>query len=51
LQALERARHETFDVVISDLRMPEVDGIDFLSLMSALQPHSVRMILTGTADF
>ena len=51
LQALERARHETFDVVISDLRMPEVDGVAFLSLMSAVQPQSVRMILTGTADF
>ena len=51
LQALERARHETFDVVISDLRMPEVDGVAFLSLMSAVQPRSIRMILTGTADF
>ena len=51
LQALELARRETFDVVISDLRMPEVDGVAFLSLMSAVQPDSVRMMLTGTADF
>lgn len=51
LQALERARHETFDVVISDMRMPEVDGVAFLTLMSAVQPDSVRMMLTGTADF
>ena len=51
VQALERARHETFDVVISDLRMPEVDGVAFLSLMSAVQPDSVRIMLTGSAEF
>ena len=51
LQALELARRETFDVVISDLRMPEVDGVAFLSLMSAVQPDSVRIMLTGSAEF
>jgi|CXWL01.1.fsa_nt_gi DNA-binding NtrC family response regulator len=51
MQALDRARRETFDVVISDLRMPEIDGVAFLSLIGALQPDSVRMILTGSADF
>ena len=48
--ALGRARHEFYEVVISDLRMPEIDGIAFLSLLAALQPASVRMILTGAAD-
>ena len=48
--ALGRARHEFHEVVISDLRMPEIDGIAFLSLLAALQPTSVRMILTGAAD-
>lgn len=51
LQALERARHETFDVVISDMRMPEVDGVAFLMLISAVQPDCVRIMLTGAADF
>ena len=50
LLALGRARHEFHEVVISDLRMPEIDGIAFLSLLAALQPTSVRMILTGAAD-
>ena len=49
--ALEAARQRDFDVVISDLRMPEIDGVGFLSLVSALLPDSVRMILTGSADF
>ena len=49
--ALEAARQRDFDVVISDLRMPEIDGVGFLSLVSAVLPDSVRMILTGSADF
>jgi two-component system, probable response regulator PhcQ len=49
--ALDAARQREFDVVISDLRMPEIDGVGFLSLIGALLPDSVRMILTGTADF
>ena len=49
--ALERCRHEAFDIVISDLRMPEIDGVTLLSLIGALRPASVRMILTGANDF
>jgi two-component system probable response regulator PhcQ len=49
--ALEAARQRDFDVVISDLRMPEIDGVGFLSLIGAVLPDSVRMILTGSADF
>lgn len=49
--ALEAARQRSFDVVISDLRMPDIDGVGFLSLVGALLPDSVRMILTGSADF
>jgi response regulator RpfG family c-di-GMP phosphodiesterase len=51
LQALARARLQRYDIVLSDLRMPETDGISLLSLLAAVQPHCVRMLLTGTADF
>jgi YesN/AraC family two-component response regulator len=51
MRALERCRNEDFDIVISDLRMPEIDGVALLSLIGALRPLSVRMILTGSADF
>lgn len=39
-----------FSVVISDLRMPVMDGIEFLSQVKGLSPDSVQMILTGNAD-
>lgn len=39
-----------FAVIVSDLRMPRMDGIEFLSRVRALAPDSVRMMLTGNAD-
>ena len=39
-----------FAVIIADMRMPEMDGITFLSKVKALRPDSVRIMLTGNAD-
>lgn len=48
--ALEQARHENYDLFISDFRMPEMDGIEFLKGTKALQPDAARLILSGYAD-
>lgn len=39
-----------FAVIVSDLRMPEMDGIEFLSRVRKIAPDTVRMMLTGNAD-
>jgi response regulator RpfG family c-di-GMP phosphodiesterase len=39
-----------FAVVVSDLRMPLMDGIQFLSRVREMAPDTVRMVLTGNAD-
>jgi DNA-binding NtrC family response regulator len=50
-RGLEAVRNSgPFAVIISDLRMPQMDGIQFLSQVRTLAPDSVRMMLTGNAD-
>jgi len=39
----------TFDVIISDYRMPGMNGIDFLTSAGELQPQTLRILLTGQA--
>jgi FixJ family two-component response regulator len=39
-----------FAVVVSDMRMPEMNGVQFLSQVATLAPDSVRVMLTGQAD-
>ncbi len=39
-----------FAIVLSDMRMPEMNGATFLSRVRALAPDSVRMLLTGQTD-
>lgn len=48
--ALARAKQEQYDLFISDFRMPEMDGIEFLKGAKALQPDAARLILSGYAD-
>ena len=49
-EALLLAKEQAFDLVISDFRMPGMDGIRFLSRFMQLQPDAIRIILTGHAD-
>ncbi|MCX8087577.1 MAG: response regulator [Rhodocyclaceae bacterium] len=48
--ALARARERGFAVVISDYRMPQMSGLEFLKALAALQPDCVRIVLSGQTD-
>ncbi len=39
-----------FAVVVADLRMPGMDGIQFLTRVKEISPDTIRMMLTGHAD-
>lgn len=39
-----------FAVIVADMRMPGMDGIQFLSKVKGITPDSVRIMLTGNAD-
>jgi response regulator RpfG family c-di-GMP phosphodiesterase len=39
-----------FAVVLSDMQMPGMNGIEFLAKVEAKAPDTVRMMLTGNAD-
>ncbi|NMF88213.1 HD domain-containing phosphohydrolase [Aromatoleum petrolei] len=47
---LELLEREPVDLVISDMRMPEMDGAKFLEQVRARWPEVTRMLLTGYAD-
>ncbi|HEX4010545.1 MAG TPA: HDOD domain-containing protein [Solirubrobacteraceae bacterium] len=49
-EALAMVEEAAPDVVISDLRMPGLDGASLLELISDRSPSTVRIVLSGHAD-
>jgi DNA-binding NtrC family response regulator len=39
-----------FEVIITDMQMPGMNGAEFLAKVRQLSPNSVRMVLTGHKD-
>ncbi|MBK7032993.1 MAG: hybrid sensor histidine kinase/response regulator [Ignavibacteria bacterium] len=46
----EILRTQPIEVIITDQRMPEVTGVEFLERARVSRPESIRMVLTGFAD-
>lgn len=49
--AIELLKRHEVALIISDQRMPKMTGVEFLEQAEQLSPNSVRMMLTGFADF
>ena len=50
VEALEKAKYTAYDLVLSDYRMPVMNGVQFLKAFREIQPDAVRLILSGYAD-
>jgi len=49
-QALDAIRKEEFDVIVSDIMMPETNGIELLKSVSTTSPSSKVILVTGEPD-
>ena len=49
-EALDVLRREKVHVILSDYRMPGMDGVSLLNEAMKLQPDAIRMILSGYAE-
>ncbi len=49
-EALELIKSNSYALVISDQRMPEMQGSEFLGKVKEAQPHCTRILLTGYSD-
>ena len=48
-QALMRIQEKTFDIVVTDIRMEDIDGIEILEKVKAKSDHTKVIMITGYA--
>ncbi len=48
-KALQRIEEKTFDVVVTDIRMEDIDGIEILEKVKARSDHTKVIMITGYA--
>ncbi len=49
-QALELLSNEEYPIVISDERMPDINGLELMKMIKEQHPDTIRIILSGYAD-
>lgn len=49
-EGFEIVQNNKIDVVVTDMRMPEIDGLQFLQQVEAFSPDIVKIIQSGQAD-
>ena len=49
-EALEKIKSSDFDIVISDIKMPNVDGIELMNQAAKLSPNTFFIIMTAYAS-
>ncbi len=49
-EALEIINQQDVHVIVSDMRMPEMDGLQLLKIVKEKRPNIIRTVLSGYAD-
>ena len=50
IEALEILKNEEFDCILSDHKMPLMDGVEFLKRVNDIQPRTMRLLVTAYSD-
>ena len=49
-EGLEALEEERFDIIISDLQLPGIDGVEFFKRAKRSQPDAVRILISGYGE-
>ena len=49
-EGLQAINEEQFDIIISDFRLPGMNGLDFLKLATLAHPQAVNILITAYRD-
>ena len=49
-EGLKAVKGESFDIIISDFRLPEMNGLDFIRETTVIQPDAIRFLITAYRD-
>ena len=49
-EGIKAIKEQPFDIIISDLRLPGMNGLDFLKLTAVTHPQAIRFLITAYRD-
>jgi DNA-binding NtrC family response regulator len=49
-EGLKAIKEEQFDIIISDFRLPGINGLDFLKRATVTHPNAVHILITAYRD-
>jgi len=47
LEAIEKIEKDVFDLVLTDLKMPEMDGLELLKTIKGIRPEVMVILMTA----